>query len=163
MNDVVPTVLIKTKAGPARINMSDYDSKKHQLADVKELPPLKPLDPATLPALIGSSIQPSSWNLLDGKVLQLGTVVAEAHKRSGMTVEQWNAQAMDVIEKAIAEVVAEMVPAATEEFTVGKSTKRGHGDKFVVLNAKGKPVGEEYETKEDAEAQAKILNGQESK
>lgn len=60
--------------------------------------------------LIGSSVQPSSFTLVGGQRVQLGAVVAEAYARSGMTVEQWNAQDNVHREMAIADVVAELPP-----------------------------------------------------
>lgn len=39
MNDVTPTVTIKTENGPVRINLSDYDAEKHTLVDEKSTQP----------------------------------------------------------------------------------------------------------------------------
>jgi hypothetical protein len=161
MSDVLPTVKIQTENGPVEINFTDYDPNKHKLVDAKDLPPLKPLDPAKREMLFGSNIQPSTWTLGDGSTLQLGTVVAEAHKRSGHTVEGWNALPNDDREKFIADVVAEMVPTAPAGgFKTGKRG-RGATTKFFVVDGAGKQVGEEYSTEDEAKEQAAILNGEE--
>ena len=153
MSETVPTVKIKGENGePTIINFSDYDATKHELA-VDALSPLKPLDPQDAPSLFGSSIQPATWTLADGSVLQLGAVVAEAHKRSGMTVEGWNAQSQGDIEKHISDVVSEMVPVV-ENFKVTKK-RTADGFKFVVTDSAGKVVSDEFETKAEATALAK--------
>ncbi len=59
--------------------------------------------------LLGSSVQPSIFTLQDGTEVQLGTVVQEAFKRSGLkTAKEWNTRAEPLNEKAIAAVVAEL-------------------------------------------------------
>ena len=40
--------------------------------------------------LLGSSIQPSNFVDADGRKYTLGDVVAEAHNRSGRTIDEWN-------------------------------------------------------------------------
>lgn len=163
MSDVLPTVKIQTPNGPVEINLSDYDEKKHKLVAAKDLPPLQPLDPAKRDMLLGSNVQPSTWTLPDGSTLQLGTVVAEAHKRSELTVAAWNKLSNDKREKAIAEVVAEMVPPAPGGFKVGHNGKKGDARKFVILDDAGKIVGDaEYETEADAQAEADTMNGKEA-
>lgn len=157
MTDTVPTVRIKGENGePTIINFSDYDPAKHELVFDADMP-LKPLDPQDAPSLFGSSIQPASWTLGDGTVLQLGTVVAEAHKRSGMTVEQWNSQSQDDIEKRISDVVSEMVPVV-ENFKVTKK-RTPDGFKFVVTDSAGKVVSDEFDTKAEATAHLDNLEG----
>ena len=42
--------------------------------------------------LHGSSVQPSHFTLKDGMTVQLGTVVAAAQKKSGLTALAWNSQ-----------------------------------------------------------------------
>lgn len=44
--DIIPTVYIKTDAGPVRINASDYDASKHELVDPSELPALSAIPEA---------------------------------------------------------------------------------------------------------------------
>lgn len=160
MSDTVPTCTIQTKNGPVDINLTDFDPKIHKLVDAKDMPKLKPLDPAQRQSLFGSSVQPASWKLPDGKTLQLNTVVAEAHKRSGQTEESWNALPDGERERMIADVVAEMVPVVPS-FTIGKNGKRGGASKFVIHDGAGNVVGEkEYDTHKEAEAEIKILNGE---
>lgn len=75
-------------------------------------------DAAPAPApecLLGSSVQPATFTLDDGEVVPLGDVVAEAHKRTGLSVEEWNAQPADVIEQLIADVVAELPLAPPDD------------------------------------------------
>lgn len=158
--EVLPTVKIKTKNGPVDINLSDFNKDIHKLADASDIGPLKPLDPKEQTALYGSSIQPAGWTLPDGSTLQLGEVVAEAHKLSGKTVEAWNKLAQDKREKLIADMVAEMVPTATAAYTIGTSG-RGAAAKFVVLDVNGAIVGEHYDTKEAAEAALDALTPKE--
>jgi hypothetical protein len=45
--------------------------------------------------LLGSSVQPAILVDKDGAEVQLGTIVQEAHERSGLTVEEWNKLAVD--------------------------------------------------------------------
>lgn len=47
--------------------------------------------PVAPPVLLGSSVHPESFNLSEGRTVQLGEVVARAQSTSGLTVEQWNA------------------------------------------------------------------------
>ncbi len=157
---ILPTVTIKTKNGPVEINLTDYDPEKHVLAEASDLTPLKQENTSAPAGLFGSSIQPASWTLKDGSVLQLGTVVAEAHKRSGLTVEEWNAQAVDVIEAAIAEVAEEFLEKDEEvvaAYKIGKNGKRGGASRFVIFNQENVIVGEEYQTLEEAEEALKAL------
>jgi len=153
MSHQVPTVKVVRNGQVFVINMTDFDSERDELAKGDELPPLPPLDPSQKEMLFGSSKQPSTWTLPDGTVLQLGTVVAEAHKRSGMSVEEWNSQPQDAIEDRIAEIVAEMVPAPVPF----KVAKRGSGTatKFFIMSSEGTQVGtDEFAT--EAEALAKL-------
>lgn len=55
--------------------------------------------------LLGSSVQPASFELSDGSVLSLGDVVGRAHAASGLSVEDWNALEESAREALIAETV----------------------------------------------------------
>lgn len=55
--------------------------------------------------LLGSSVQPESFDLSDGSVLLLGDVVGRAHAASGLSVEDWNALDDSTREALIAETV----------------------------------------------------------
>ncbi|MCU1030220.1 hypothetical protein JAK53_13140 [Stenotrophomonas maltophilia] len=57
------------------------------------------------PILLGSSVQPASFELSDGSVLSLGDVVGRAHAASGMSVEDWNALEDSAREALIADTV----------------------------------------------------------
>lgn len=57
------------------------------------------------PSLLGSSVQPASFELSDGSVLSLGDVVGRAHAASGLSVEDWNALEDNAREALIAENV----------------------------------------------------------
>ncbi|MCF3478848.1 hypothetical protein ACF8O9_10135 [Stenotrophomonas geniculata] len=57
------------------------------------------------PFLVGSSVQPESFELSDGSVLSLGEVVGRAHAASGLSVEDWNALEESAREALIAETV----------------------------------------------------------
>lgn len=54
--------------------------------------------------LLGSSVQPSTFEI-DGKTVQLGTVVADAHAASGLTFEEWNDLPGELREEHIAKAV----------------------------------------------------------
>ncbi|QDY47405.1 hypothetical protein [Stenotrophomonas maltophilia] len=56
-------------------------------------------------SLLGSNVQPASFEHPDGTVLTLGDVVAQAHEASGLSVEDWNALEVDAREALIAETV----------------------------------------------------------
>lgn len=62
--------------------------------------------------LLGSSVQPSTFTIQGGEVVPLGDVVAEAYRRSELSVEEWNSLEDADIESRIAEVVAELPLAA---------------------------------------------------
>ncbi|HIE1098253.1 hypothetical protein [Stenotrophomonas maltophilia] len=66
---------------------------------------------AQQPFLLGSSVQPASFELPDGSVLLLGDVVARAHAASGLSVEDWNALDETAREVAIAETVGNLSSA----------------------------------------------------
>lgn len=157
MSDILPTVKIKTKNGPVDINLSDFKEGVHELADSSDIPPLAPLDPAQQKTLLGASNQPEIFTLRNGETLKIETVVEEAFKRSGLDLAQWNKMAQGKRDKAIAEVVAEMVPPNPDTFTIGQSKKRGHADKFVILDGAGHPFGEEFDTEEAAQAHLTTL------
>ncbi|HBC50718.1 hypothetical protein [Stenotrophomonas maltophilia] len=55
--------------------------------------------------LLGSSVQPESFELSDGSVLSLGDVVGRAHVASGLSVEDWNALEDSAREALIAQAV----------------------------------------------------------
>ena len=55
--------------------------------------------------LLGSSVQPASFDLSDGSVLSLGDVVGRAHAASGLSVEDWNALDSNAREALIADTV----------------------------------------------------------
>jgi hypothetical protein len=157
MNAVLPTVKILNEKGESVIiNLSDYDAKVHKLA-LDVMTPLKPLEPALVKELFGSSIQPASWNLPDGSILQLADVVTEAHKRSGATVEGWNGLPQNEREKAIANVVEELVPL---ESGLSVKKKRIKGVfMFTVVDKNGKDVSEAFESEEDALDHIKVIEG----
>lgn len=151
MSENVPTIKVVRGGQVFTINMTDFDPKKDKMAKGEELAPLPPLDPTKMEMLFGSSTQPSTWTLPNGEVLQLGTVVAKAHEKSGMSVEEWNAIPQDDREARIAEMVDEMVPQAPA-FKVAKRG-RGNAAKFFILAADGKQFGDEdYATEEEANA-----------
>ncbi|MBN5173065.1 hypothetical protein JY430_13165 [Stenotrophomonas maltophilia] len=58
--------------------------------------------------LLGSSVQPASFELSDGSVLSLGDVVGRAHADSGMSVEDWNALEDSAREALIVETVGKL-------------------------------------------------------
>ncbi len=78
-------------------------------------PPTPVVVPEPEEQLIGTGAQPASWALPDGTVLQLGTVVAEAFKRSGATIKHWNAAPQEARDAEIALVVKEMVPPVAND------------------------------------------------
>lgn len=55
--------------------------------------------------LLGSSVQPSTFEV-DGRTVQLGVVVADAHTASGLTVAEWNDLPGELREEHIAKAVA---------------------------------------------------------
>ncbi|WP_164242313.1 hypothetical protein ACL5HQ_13710 [Stenotrophomonas maltophilia] len=57
------------------------------------------------PFLLGSSVQPASFELSDGSVLSLDDVVGRAHAASGLSLEDWNALDDSARETLIAEMV----------------------------------------------------------
>lgn len=159
MNDILPTIKIKTETGDiAVINASDYDAAKHVLA-TDTLAPLKPLDPEVTMPIFGSATQPSQWTLPDGKVVLLSTLEIEAHARSGMTVEQWNSLTQDEREKRISDVVSEVIPVELPEFKVGRKRAKNGGFKFFVADKAGKAVSDDFETEELAQEATDSMNG----
>ena len=80
-------------------------------------------------SLLGSSVQPATFTLEDGRIVQLGEAVAEAHLRSGLTAAEWNALPAEEIEALIAEVVEELpLAAATDSGDVDASDDAPAGD-----------------------------------
>lgn len=155
MNDRLPTVKVKMKGSKSKetfvINMTDFDENKHEMVKGGEdLPPMKPTDTKPEESLFGSTVQPSTWTLKDGSTLQLGDVVAEAHKRSGLSIEDWNKLTQDDREGRIATVVSEMVPSEPSDYKVINNGKRGNARKFRIVDANGAQIGEEFETEEAA-------------
>ncbi|MBH1384617.1 hypothetical protein I5T81_07600 [Stenotrophomonas maltophilia] len=59
-------------------------------------------------SLLGSNVQPASFELPGGTVLSLGDVVAQAHEASGLSVEDWNALEVEAREALIAETVEKL-------------------------------------------------------
>jgi len=59
-------------------------------------------------SLLGSNVQPASFELPDGTVLTLDDVVARAHEASGLSVEDWNALEDSDREAAIAAAVGKL-------------------------------------------------------
>lgn len=55
--------------------------------------------------LLGSSVLPSMVEIGPGKSVQLGNVVARAHKASGLSVDDWNALVAEDREARLAETV----------------------------------------------------------
>ncbi len=159
MTDVVPTVKIKDQNGEiAVINASDYYANPENYTLATETAPLKPLDPTSVPTIFGSTIQPSSWTLADGKVVHLNDIEADAYTRSGLTVEGWNALTQDDREKRISNVVSEVIPVVPNFKVKKKRNSKGEFKFFVVDNA-GKVIGEEFESEDDARAQLDLLEG----
>lgn len=77
-----------------------------------------------LVGLYGSSILPALIEI-DGKEVQLGTVVAAAHEASGMTAEDWNAMPEADREKLLADQVEAMkAAAATTKATTPPAAKK---------------------------------------
>ncbi len=74
--------------------------------EVKDTP-AKPIE-AHIETLLGSSVLPSMIDLGEGPNVQLGTVVARAHKESGLTISAWNALAGEAREALLAETVEAM-------------------------------------------------------
>lgn len=154
MSEVLPTVKVKMKGDKSKqtytINLSDFDKNKHEMVGGEELPPLKPLDPKQKESLYGSSVQPASWKLDDGSIVQLGDIVRQAFEKSGLSEAEWNALPQDDREAKIAEVVKEVIPAPAPY----KVAKRGRAPAikfFIMSTAEGKQVGEEeYATEADA-------------
>jgi len=58
--------------------------------------------------LIGSDRQPSEFDLGEGGKVPLGDVVCEAHRRTGLTIDQWNQLPDAAREAQISEVVTEL-------------------------------------------------------
>lgn len=55
--------------------------------------------------LYGSSTQPSTWEMKDGGILQLGDVVRLAWKISRLSIETWNALPEEDREERIAQAL----------------------------------------------------------
>lgn len=64
--------------------------------------------------LVGSSTAPSTYLLEGGNTVQLGQVVAEAHKRSGLSVADWNALDQEERDTRIQLVVDDLPLAKTD-------------------------------------------------
>lgn len=82
--------------------------------EVKDTPE-KPIE-THIETLLGSSVLPSMIDLGEGPNVQLGTVVARAHKESGLSISDWNALTNDAREALLTETVeamkAEIAPKA---------------------------------------------------
>lgn len=92
--------------------------------EVKDTPE-KPIE-AHIETLLGSSVLPSMIDLGEGPNVQLGTVVARAHKESGLTISDWNALTDEARETLLAETVdamkAEIAPKAPEPELIPEPT-----------------------------------------
>lgn len=74
--------------------------------------------------LLGSGVLPAMVNIAEGKDVQLGDVVAEAHKASGLSVEEWNelpeSERDEKLNAAIEAMrAAESAPGAEKENATG--------------------------------------------
>lgn len=156
MNDVCPTIKIRHKDSNDKtvytINMADYNKDKHEL--VTEGGKLPPIDPSKKDCLFGSSKQPATWNV-DGKIVQLGDIVAQAHQESGLSVDEWNKLPQDELEAKIQVVVDKVIPTPIP-YTVG-NRGRGNAMKFFIIDTvTGKPVNDDETFPTEAAALAKI-------
>jgi hypothetical protein len=90
-----------TDAGWAAVlKACDGDIEMAIAAYKAELTP--PAEDEKLETLLGSSKLPAIIDLPDGTKLQLGTLVCEAHKESGLSAEEWNVLADEVREEKLA-------------------------------------------------------------
>ena len=71
----------------------------------------KPAAPVDAQTLYGSDVQPALFEV-NGETVQLGTIVAAAHVRSGKTVEEWNALPVEERERLIQAEVTYVTGAA---------------------------------------------------
>lgn len=60
---------------------------------------------SSVETLLGSSVLPAMVDIAPGKSVQLGNVVARAHKASGLSVDEWNALTAEDREARLAETV----------------------------------------------------------
>lgn len=60
---------------------------------------------SSIETLIGSSVLPAMVEIAEGKSVQLGHVVARAHKASGLSFADWNGLPEEKREKLLAETV----------------------------------------------------------
>lgn len=103
----------------------------------------------TKDTLVGSNILPSIITLANGTEVQLGALVARAHKASGMSIPRWNRQSEDELEIKLADELekwnVEVAPPAgagekqpSEDAGAG-DTGGGTGESHPPVNA---PAGE---------------------
>jgi hypothetical protein len=79
-------------------------AEKFGLVDGK----LTPKSAAKNETLLGSSVLPAMVEIGSGKTVQLGTIVAAAHKASGLSGDAWNALPEDEREGHLATMVEKM-------------------------------------------------------
>lgn len=107
-------------------------------------------------ALNGSSTMDASYQI-GGKTVQLGALVAEAHKRSQLTAEQWNALDAGVRDGLIGVVLEERQAAAA---AVPPPKRPAPAPKKKAAASKDKaPTGKEQQPAEDKEKKANENKG----
>lgn len=77
--------------------------------------------------LVGSDKLPAEIEIAKGQKLALGDAVAEAHKQSGLTVEQWNGLEADDRHGRIVAVIEEAKAAYTDNASKSGGKKGGDG------------------------------------
>lgn len=83
-----------------------------------------PVQTASSPAaLLGSSVHEATYEI-GGKTVQLGLVVAKAHEKSGLTVEEWNAIEEEDRHARI-DVVLDHLADAAEKPATKKAAQKG--------------------------------------
>ncbi len=100
----------KAKAEAEAKAKAEADAKAQAEAEAKAREETEARNKA-FATLLGSSIQPPVLQIR-GADVQLGTVVASAHQRSGLTVEGWNAQPEAVREALITDEITVLAMAA---------------------------------------------------
>ena len=92
------------------------------------------------PILLGSSVQPASFEISDGSVLSLGDVVGRAHVASGLSVEDWNALDSTAREALIADTVDKL----SEEDDKGQVAAEDKPALMAQLEAAGIPFDKRW-------------------
>lgn len=125
-------------------------SREDVYREVKAMPD-KPIQ-THIETLLGSSVLPSMIDLGEGLTVQLGTVVARAHKESGLSIPDWNALPNDAREALLAETVeamkAEIAPKAPEPELATEPEPEAAAPE---PDAPGEPEATETEPEPDAE------------